>query len=419
MTRIQTFLAAAATAALTACATTSAQAQGLSDYALFGVDAQTENLYRFDFHEDAGSPVGPIRRADDGTTMAGIKALAYVPGHQNIFAFWTDPSDHKTKLAYVNINDATAQIYPNDFGTGPITAATAVKSAAGVTLASNQVTPPVERIAHKIYAVQIYLTISGQININPNNSPDNEFILTKPDGTQITRDDLHTGTDIDEKGNAYFGPAVSVRVKPKGNGGQNSLILNGTPYYIDNSHTYLIHGQYMTCRVYNDKVHSNGKAMGKWWLEISTGSVVVENWGESGNSKKSSTTGSSIFGTVICVDPATGVAQQVMTISRFYDGLAGEVSGTLYAVSAGRVYALNTVTGTETALGGIMGYTNVEALENAGSNLYGFTTLDKRLLPVSTASGAVNGTPINIGDVKLRSKVFMRLADAPRGADFD
>ena len=104
MKRIRNIVAAAAVLGLTAA---SASAQSLSDYALYGVDAQTENLYRYDFREDSGSPVGLIRRADNGATMSGIKALAYVPGHQNIFAFWTDPSDHKTKLAYVNVADAT------------------------------------------------------------------------------------------------------------------------------------------------------------------------------------------------------------------------------------------------------------------------------------------------------------------------
>jgi len=398
-----------------------ASGQALSDYALYGVDGATEELYRYGFADEAGSPVGLIRDAETGATMAGIKALAYVPGHQNIFAFWTDPADNKTKLAYVNLSDATARIYPTDFGTGPITAATAVKDTAGTSLTTLQPTPIAERAGHKIYAVQHYLTISGRININPNNSTDNEFVLTKPNGAgQITRDDLHNNTVVDRSsGTFYYGPATSVHVKPKGSGSQNTLILNGTPYNVDNSNTYYIHGQYMTCRVYNDQVNGAGKAMGKWWIEISTGSVVVEDWGVSGTTQQSSSTGLSLFGTILRVDPTTGVAQQVMKISRFYDGLAGQVGTTLYAVSSGRIYVIDTVAGTETALSNILGYTNVEALENAGSRLYGFTTLDKRLLPISNFNGSLSATPINIGDVKLRSKVFMRLADEPRGADFD
>ena len=61
----------------------------------------------------------------------------------------------------------------------------------------------------------------------------------------------------------------------------------------------------------------------------------------------------------------------------------------------------------------------MEALENAGSQLYGYGTLDKRLLPINSTSGSLSATVINIGDVKLRSQVFMRLADDPRGPDFD
>ena len=67
------------------------------------------------------------------------------------------------------------------------------------------------------------------ININPNNNSDFEFYLEKPDGSTITRDDLHADRDLD-----YNGPATLIRFKPKGNGNQNSLTVNGTAYALQN-----------------------------------------------------------------------------------------------------------------------------------------------------------------------------------------
>jgi type II secretory pathway pseudopilin PulG len=111
--------------------------------------------------------------------------------------------------------------------------------------------------------------ISGAININPNNSPNNEFTLTTPSGT-ITRDTLAASYE------GYTGEASMVRVKPKGNGNQNGLIVNGAPYSLANSTTYTIQANSMTVNVYNDKV-KNGKAMGKWWINITATDATIKS----------------------------------------------------------------------------------------------------------------------------------------------
>ena len=416
MRRNRTLLATVAMIALSFAA--SVRAQDLNDFALYGVDGQTESLYRYEFVSQSGSPIGQIRRADNGAVMSGIKALAYVPGHQNIFGFWNDPADGLTKMAYINVDDATANIYPTHFGAGPITGATALKSYVSAALPTQKPTNFDERAAHRIYAIQNFVTISGKVNVDPTGGNQAEFLLTKPDGSTLTRQQLNDQTKIDPMtGTAEYTDAVEVRFKPKGTGNQNGLSVNGASYSVDNTHLYVIHGPLLKVRVWNDDV-KGGKPMGDWWFELLSGAAVIEDWGTLG-SKQSSTTASSVYGAIIRVDPATGVAEQVMNLSRLYDGLAGQVSTRLYAVAAGRVYLLDTVAKTETALSNILGYTNVEALENAGSRLYGFTTLDKKLLPISMTNGSLNATAIGIGDVKLRSQVFMRLADDPRGPDFD
>lgn len=109
--------------------------------------------------------------------------------------------------------------------------------------------------------------LSGSINLNPNNSSDFEFELRKPGGAIITRDDLHASSgDLD-----YVGAALWIRFKPKGNGNQNSLTLDGDPFAVRNGTLYTIEplptGS-ITVHLYNDKASGKGKAMGKWYIDI-------------------------------------------------------------------------------------------------------------------------------------------------------
>jgi len=123
--------------------------------------------------------------------------------------------------------------------------------------------------------------IGGSLNINPNNAH-MEFTLTLPDGYQITRDDLHSDNPHQHHDGfhpdylEYTGPAARIRVKPKGNANQNSLIVNGNIYSLENKHLYIITSDTMTVRLYNDKRNGKGKAMGKWWIEINAEDAAIE-----------------------------------------------------------------------------------------------------------------------------------------------
>ncbi len=105
-------------------------------------------------------------------------------------------------------------------------------------------------------------SINGLININPNNSPQNQFLLTKPGGGTITRADLH------QNFGGYVGAAVSIHIKPKGNGNQNGLTVDGQPYPLQNSTTYDITSSTMNVTVFNDKINKKGKAVGHWFISI-------------------------------------------------------------------------------------------------------------------------------------------------------
>jgi type II secretory pathway pseudopilin PulG len=120
----------------------------------------------------------------------------------------------------------------------------------------------------------------GRININPNNSDDFDFILEKLDGTQITREDLWASNASLQ----FAGRATMIRVKPKGNGNQNTMSYNGEPYPLKNGRVYVITAAWMACQLYNDKDTGyktkgpNGKAMGRWYIDnlIAFGAQIVE-----------------------------------------------------------------------------------------------------------------------------------------------
>jgi len=120
--------------------------------------------------------------------------------------------------------------------------------------------------------------LAGKLNINPNNSPHNEFYLIKPDSTMIWRDDLHRDAKISKDGDYYYGPATFVRVKPKGNGNQNTMTVNGVTYPVQNRYTYHITDE-LNVRVWNDKPN-RGKAMGHWWISFDPACATIDNLGE-------------------------------------------------------------------------------------------------------------------------------------------
>lgn len=114
--------------------------------------------------------------------------------------------------------------------------------------------------------------ISGAVNINPNNRPDYEFSVTLPDSSQITRDNLIRTYP------GYRGRATLVRVKPKGDGNQNLLMVDGQPFVLSNASTYDISSPNMSVGIYNDKV-VHGEAKGHWWISIAATSAQISRDG--------------------------------------------------------------------------------------------------------------------------------------------
>lgn len=220
----------------------------INEMAMFGISRTNGQLKRYNFDDDSLTDIGIIRNVA-GASMLGIDASAYVPGNLNICAFWNDPADNMSRIVYVNTETAAGTVVGQNLGNGLVTGAVAALSGKEV-------------------------PVTGLININPNNSGTNEFMLYRADGSIIVRDDLHQDAPVGGNGTLYEGDATFIRVKPKGNGSQNGLTVDGQSITMQNSEAYVFIGN-MSVKLYNDQVNGNGKAMGKWWIQIVSGDASV------------------------------------------------------------------------------------------------------------------------------------------------
>lgn len=115
--------------------------------------------------------------------------------------------------------------------------------------------------------------LAGAININPNNSDDNEFLMFTPDilfPMMITADDLRTpGFE------GYSGLADIVVTKPKGNGNQNTFFVDGEVYPLSNANTYTFLAPELMVEIYNDKWTDSGEPIGQWWIAMNAQDATI------------------------------------------------------------------------------------------------------------------------------------------------
>lgn len=294
---------------------------------VLGINQTTGDLIRYDFDANNLTDIGIVRSST--STMTGIQAAIYFPTFQNIHALWTSPTDNKNKLLHINVADAQATIIADDVEGGRFTGAAPVNSA----------THPYAFFAMQAAKIKPPSTISGLLNINPGNSAQHEFTVTKPDGSTFSRDDLASNAlTLDSSGTYYQGDATLVHVKPKGNGNQNGLTIDGQPYALQNSNTYNFAGS-MQIRVYNDQV-SGGKAMGHWWIAIVSGTVTINDQVQVLTPNR-----------ITQVDQKTGTVTEIMPLSRTYTGLATSDGVIFYAMHENDLYKIDTTLQTETNVG--------------------------------------------------------------------
>lgn len=350
----------------------------VAGHVLYGINRDHGRLVRLDFSEGMTN-VGTVTM--NNTALAGINGAAYVPGFQNIFAFWYDGPRTDCQLIFVDVETAKATKVFSIEG-GPVTGAAAAPSPTtglwSVYATQGQEVPPP-------------FTVRGLVNLNPNNSADSEFTLIRPNGTRLTRDQLHDRTTMDANGNAYVGDAVTIRFKPKGNGNQNGLMIDGKGYDLRNSNTYTLNGT-MQVRVFNDKPR-NGRAMGHWWLEITGGTAL---WADAAVQTPRR---------LVHVDHHTGVVTELMRTTRDYQGLATQDGLTFYATHGDDLYMLTPSSETEVEVGGTS-RPNAYGLEFVNGNLTLFEAINDRLLLVNPLTGALGNFSVSTSAGDLGTIVY-------------
>lgn len=353
----------------------------LDQKTMYGVSRSSAELHRYDFDAQTLTSVGLVQ--NNSRTLFGIDAITYVPGFQNLFGFWYDSTTQESQLLYINVENAEAAIVAEDMEGGKITGAATVPSAQG---------------GWSVYGIQLAesmppFRVSGLTNLNPNNNSNMEFRLVMPNGSTVTRDDLHQQASIASDGTLYQGQATHIRFRPKGNGNQNGLIINGEAFPLKNSNTYILEGE-LTVRVYNDKPQ-NGKAMGHWWMQIIDGTAVF------GGDLAVQTPDR-----LVHIDHQTGTITELMPLTRGYDSLASADGVTFYATTEDKIYRLDPAAETETLVAA-MSIRDVFGLDFADDQLMGFEVLNDRLVPVNLSTGESLNAGYALGARELGSIIFV------------
>jgi len=239
----------------------------------------------------------------------------------------------------------------------------------------------------------------------------NEFLARLPNGDAIESEDLDDDSQVNGNGDYYNGSVLSVRINPEGTGTQNTLMVDGQAYPIDNTKAYIISGNGLTARIYNDLV-TNGKPEGHWWVEVHASSADIEDDDEANS-------GDDTISHLVKVDPKDGTTVKIMALTRHYDSLAATSPDMFYATSGSQLFRIDPVALTETLVGSFI-YTDLSSMEYGMTDLYGYTITSSLLAPVNDQTGALNGIAANIGVNNLGSIIFVRAADdVALGALFD
>jgi hypothetical protein len=355
---------------------------------LYGINKTNANLVRYEFGSQTLTTVGEVHDSG-GTVMTDVRASVLFPGFRKMFVLWNNPTDAKNKLVYVDVITGLGTIVNSDVEGGKFT------GAAGAATSDS----PYSVFAIQVAKIKPPVTIDGLANINPNNSDANEFKLVEDTGGSFTRDDLKDATITDPNGTYYEGGATLVHLKPKGNGDQNALNIDGKAYALQNSNTYDFAGS-MQVRVYNDQI-KNSKAMGHWYIQIVSGTVTVNNDVQVLTPNRISK-----------IDQRTGTVTELMTLSREYSGLGTSDGRVFYTTSGSDLYKIDTLLLSETKVG-TMSAGSVPDLEFVAGALEAYNGPQQLLSPTNPADGQAAGATSNPGLGDLGTFSFIPLANDP------
>ena len=359
------FTAAAAAGIVMGSAVAVAGAGSLAPgHAMYGINRDTGDLHRHRFDAGETDLVHPVRLTS-GKVLTGIDASTYIPGFQNLMAFWTDPDDGQLYLVYVNAQNVPLPGLPS----AVLAAKMEGGRITGATRAHNG-----ER--YEVFVVQDEQSqpfdVEGSLRINPNNDPAMRFYLQKSDGSWVTRDDLLEWAK-NNTGEKYTGEATYIRVRPAGPGSQNTLKADGEEMTVQNNNTYIFEaapGETITVHsLWNEHDEEEGAAMGKWFIKFEGKAAVNGEMAVSTPRR------------LARVDHRDGTVIELAQLTQTYDALATVDGQTFYATRDKELFQI-THDGSELAdehLLGEMHPNNVLGLDFAGDRLLGFTVSSNRL----------------------------------------
>lgn len=390
----------------------------IEESSMFGVRMSSGRFWRYDFVTDTKTSVGYVRDVKTGTILTGIRGAAYFPsmppgypGFQQIHGFWLDPNDSHSKVVHVDVETGESKLTGIDLGEGMVRGATAVTSS---TTATHPDGTTYEQLIWRVFAMQdvpepeTIPAADGMANLNPNNSANYEFTMTTPTGT-YTRDHLHKNTETDEHGVFYEGTAGYVRFSPKGNGNQNSLILNGEPFLLSNGSVYEFEGDLLV-RVFNDHI-KNTKSMGHWWIGMDAVTCTVKQDGVVILSPPEPWVPTS---RLFALHTETGLSTTTMELKRLYKGLATNDGGaTFYTASGSNLYRIDPAAKTETLVGNTL-LSDITGLKFVGTTLFAFDDSPDKLFAVDHNTGSIIGTGAYLGITDLGGIVFMPSSEVPK-----
>ena len=94
-----------------------AQDTQIDDVIMYGIDADTFNLLRYEFSTDTFTIVGKVQE-NQGPVVKDVEGLAYIPHgfHKGLYGTTNFNDNQPTRLIEINPFDASAYMYPDVVG---------------------------------------------------------------------------------------------------------------------------------------------------------------------------------------------------------------------------------------------------------------------------------------------------------------
>jgi hypothetical protein len=439
---------------------------GEYDEIVYGINDDTGMLRRYDLSlpmtESRGEAVGTVNEESVGT-LTNIQAGAYVPGLQNMFAFWQNPETQITRLSYVDLEDASAAFVGKDLGPGKITGAAmaqtgkgpggweclAVQEKAGEDIdfdIEGDTVVTNEKVAARIRVLGTAITMSGRYDIPVTMAargasnwhfPFGDFYSADDgnlnDGQNprqwILPDTLEAGEAVDVAARSYIQRGnrwdAHMQVTSSSNSDNLVVLRDGDPvpdiepFQNQNAIAAYV-DEYVDAATGRVELQSNQAI---YLFELGTNDtnsaaadfqdlVMLVTLARERETLED-TNASDAVAELVSVNAKSGQKDRVRWLSRQYESLATQDGQTFYATKGDRVFRFERSSGAEYEIGHL-DETTLPALAHGGQKLLSFETGEDELMPIEESVRQALGTR-DIQMENLGTMVFGEPESDPHG----